>query len=90
MNIHYYLDWFHDKGFSEKLVNVLQEDVTDRKSLVMISADSPEYKDEPVEFFLMTINLLITARRRKRPNDSFKTPRSSFYVVEALGAKSTF
>lgn len=48
MKTHYYLDWFYDKGFSEKLVNVLQEDITDRKSLVMISAESSDYKDEQV------------------------------------------
>ena len=48
MKTHYYLDWFYDKGFSEKLVNVLHEDITDRKSLVMISAESSDYKDEQV------------------------------------------
>ncbi|MEF2968648.1 cyanophycinase [Paenibacillus sp. M1] len=48
MKTHYYLDYFYDKGFSEKLVNVLHEDITDRKSLVMISAESPDYEDEPV------------------------------------------
>lgn len=48
MKTHYYLDWFYDKGFSEKLVNVLYEDITDRKSLVMISAESFDYKDEQV------------------------------------------
>ncbi|WP_422656930.1 Type 1 glutamine amidotransferase-like domain-containing protein [Paenibacillus sp. EC2-1] len=46
MTTHYYLDWFYDKGFSEKLVNVLNEDITVRKSLVMISAETPDYKDE--------------------------------------------
>lgn len=49
MKTHYYLDWFDDKGFSEKLANVLHEDITDRKSLVMISAESPDYKDEQVD-----------------------------------------
>lgn len=48
MKIHYYLDWFYDKGFSEKLVNVLNEDIRDRKSLVMIIAESSDYKDEQV------------------------------------------
>ncbi|TCZ68876.1 cyanophycinase [Paenibacillus albiflavus] len=48
MKTHYYLDWFYDKGFSEKLVNVLHEDITDRKSLVIISAKSPDYEDEQV------------------------------------------
>lgn len=42
MKIHYYLDWFYDRGFPEKLINVLREDITDRKSLVMISADKGE------------------------------------------------
>lgn len=45
MKIHYYLDWFYEKGFSEKLTNVLREDITDRKSLVMISAKPPEYDE---------------------------------------------
>lgn len=49
MKTHYYLDWFYDKGFSEKLVNVLHEDITDRKSLVMISAESPDYIDGQVD-----------------------------------------
>ena len=44
----YYLDWFYDNGFPEKLVNVFNEDITDRKSLVMISAESPDYQDEQV------------------------------------------
>jgi cyanophycinase len=48
MKTHYYLDWFYDKGFSEKLTNVLHEDITDRKSLVMVSAVSPDYNDEQV------------------------------------------
>lgn len=42
MKAHYYLDWFYDKGFSEKLANALRGDLTDRKSLVMISAQSPD------------------------------------------------
>jgi cyanophycinase len=51
MKTHYYLDWFYDNGFSEKLVKVLHEDITDRKSLVMISADSPDSQEEqaPIE-----------------------------------------
>lgn len=48
MKTHYYLDWFYEKGFSEKLVNVLHEDITDRKSLVMISAKPSDYEDEQV------------------------------------------
>lgn len=37
MKIYYYLGWFNDV-FPEKLVRVLNEDISDRKSLVMISA----------------------------------------------------
>lgn len=48
MKTNYYLDWFYDKDFSEKLTNVLYEDITDRKSLVMINAESPDYNDEQV------------------------------------------
>lgn len=83
MKTHYYLDWFYDKGFSEKLVNVLHEDITDRKSLVMISAESSDFSDEQVNIdsvfertwfnqaniFLMNIISLMTARRRKMPSD---------------------
>lgn len=46
MKTHYYLDWFDDKGFSEKLAKVLHEDITDRNLLVMISADSPDPKKQ--------------------------------------------
>lgn len=38
MKTHYYLGWFND-FFPEKLSKQLQEDITDRKSLVMISSD---------------------------------------------------
>lgn len=48
MKTHYYLDWFYEKGFPEKLANVLHKDITDRKSLVMISAESPNYNGEQV------------------------------------------
>lgn len=48
MKTHYYLDWFYGKGFSEKLANELQRDITDRKSLVMISAELPDDNDEQV------------------------------------------
>lgn len=44
MKIHYYLGWFNDV-FTEKLVKLLQEDITDRKSLVMISA-CPSFPEE--------------------------------------------
>lgn len=44
MNIHYYFGWFSN-GFPEKLVAILQEDITVRKSLVMISAN-PSIQEE--------------------------------------------
>ncbi|MGP4064091.1 Type 1 glutamine amidotransferase-like domain-containing protein [Oceanobacillus sp. M65] len=44
MKIHYYLGWFNH-FFPEKLVKVLQEDITERKSLVMISSN-PSLYDE--------------------------------------------
>jgi cyanophycinase-like exopeptidase len=47
LNTHYYLSWFND-FFPEKLVQWLHEDITDRKSLVMISAQPSVYKDEQV------------------------------------------
>ncbi|MED4954495.1 Type 1 glutamine amidotransferase-like domain-containing protein [Paenibacillus macerans] len=47
MKTHYYLSWFND-FFPEKLVKLLHEDITDRKSLVMISAQPSGYKDEQV------------------------------------------
>ncbi|MBM7614329.1 Type 1 glutamine amidotransferase-like domain-containing protein [Alkaliphilus hydrothermalis] len=47
MKIHYYLGWFNDV-FDEKLVRLLQEDITDRKSLVMISANPFLHEDEEV------------------------------------------
>lgn len=43
MNTHYYLSWFND-FFPEKLVKWLHEDIKDRKSLVMISAQPSAYK----------------------------------------------
>lgn len=43
MKIHYYLGWFND-FFPENLGRVLQEDITDRKSLVMISSDPLFYE----------------------------------------------
>lgn len=39
MKTHYYLGWFND-FFPENLSRQLQKDITDRKSLVMISSDS--------------------------------------------------
>lgn len=47
MGIHYYLGWFNDT-FLEKLVKLLYEDITDRKSLVMISADPFLHEDKEV------------------------------------------
>ncbi|KAB3536083.1 cyanophycinase [Alkaliphilus pronyensis] len=47
MKTHYYLGWFND-GLPEKLVRLLNEDITDRKSLVMISANPFLHEDEEV------------------------------------------
>ena len=47
MKIHYYLGWFND-GLTEKLVRLLQEDITDRKSLVMISGNPSLDEDDGV------------------------------------------
>lgn len=47
MKINYYLGWFKDV-FPEKLVKLLHEDITDRKSLVMISANPFYQKYEEV------------------------------------------
>lgn len=47
MKTHYYLSWFNN-FFPEKLVKWLYEDIEDRKSLVMISAQPSGYKDEQV------------------------------------------
>ncbi|MEC0127864.1 Type 1 glutamine amidotransferase-like domain-containing protein [Paenibacillus pabuli] len=47
MKTRYYLSWFND-FFPEKLVKLLHEDITDRKSLVMISAQPSGYKDKQV------------------------------------------
>ncbi|MFC4713563.1 Type 1 glutamine amidotransferase-like domain-containing protein [Planococcus dechangensis] len=38
MKTHYYLGWFNNY-FPEKLIRALQEDITERKSLVMISSN---------------------------------------------------
>ena len=45
MNTRYYLGWFNN-GFNEKLVDLLNEDIMDRKSLVMISANRLHLKGE--------------------------------------------
>ncbi|KWX69775.1 Type 1 glutamine amidotransferase-like domain-containing protein [Paenibacillus jilunlii] len=47
MKTHYYLSWFNN-FFPEKLVKWLDEDIKDRKSLVMISAQPSGYKGEQV------------------------------------------
>ncbi|TCZ73222.1 cyanophycinase [Paenibacillus albiflavus] len=47
MKTHYYLSWFND-FFPEKLVKWLHEDIKDRKSLVMISAQPSGHKGEQV------------------------------------------
>ncbi|MDR0324519.1 MAG: Type 1 glutamine amidotransferase-like domain-containing protein [Oscillospiraceae bacterium] len=48
MKTHYYFDWFYDGGFSEKLIKMLNKDITNRKSLVMISAARFEDKTEQI------------------------------------------
>ena len=44
MKTHYYLGWFNT-FFPEKLGKVLQEDITDRKSLVMVSSNPDFFED---------------------------------------------
>ncbi|WP_188455758.1 Type 1 glutamine amidotransferase-like domain-containing protein [Virgibacillus oceani] len=45
MKTHYYLGWFSN-FFPEKLGKVLQEDITDRKSLTMISSNPSLYEGD--------------------------------------------
>lgn len=45
MKTHYYLGWFNNY-FPENLSRVLQEDITDRKSIAMISSDPFFYEDD--------------------------------------------
>ena len=45
MKTHYYLGWYNS-FFPEKLGKVLQEDITDRKSLVMISSNPSFYEED--------------------------------------------
>ncbi len=45
MKTHYYLGWF-DNFFPEFLGRMLQEDIIDRKSLVMISSNPSIYEDD--------------------------------------------
>lgn len=47
MKTHYYLGWFNDV-FPGKLAGLLNEDITDRKSLVMISANPFLHEDGEV------------------------------------------
>ncbi len=47
MKTHYYLGWFNNV-FIEKLVMLLHEDIADRKSLVMISANPFLHEDKEV------------------------------------------
>ncbi|MGD6873720.1 Type 1 glutamine amidotransferase-like domain-containing protein [Sutcliffiella horikoshii] len=44
MKTHYYLGWFSD-FIPEDLTRVLQEDITDRKSIAMISSNPDMYKE---------------------------------------------
>lgn len=44
MKIHYYLDWFNDR-IPENIAKLLDNDIRDRKSIVMISADPFFYED---------------------------------------------
>jgi cyanophycinase len=47
MKTHYYFGWFNDV-FIEKLIRLLNEDIADRRSLVMISANPYLHDDEEV------------------------------------------
>ncbi|CAI6025085.1 hypothetical protein PAECIP112173_00410 [Paenibacillus sp. JJ-100] len=49
MSTHYYFSWF-SHFFPEKLVQWLQGDIKDRKSLVMISGEPSAYEDDQVNF----------------------------------------
>ncbi|MFB8374720.1 cyanophycinase [Paenibacillus taichungensis] len=49
MSTHYYFSWFNH-FFPEKLVHCLHEDIQDRKSLVMISADPSGYTGDQINF----------------------------------------
>lgn len=49
MKTHYYLDWYYDKGFSEKLVSELKKDIKIRKSMVFISAEQLDDQVEPAK-----------------------------------------
>ena len=49
MKTHYYFSWFAD-GFPEKLKKVLNEDITDRKSLVTISTKPADFEYHEEEY----------------------------------------
>ncbi|WP_150266116.1 Type 1 glutamine amidotransferase-like domain-containing protein [Paenibacillus tepidiphilus] len=49
MSTHYYFSWFNH-FFPEELVEWLHEDIEDRQSLVMISAQPSDYTDEHINF----------------------------------------
>lgn len=49
MSTHYYFSWFNDV-LPEKLVEWLQEDLQDRQSLVMISAQPSDFDGEQINF----------------------------------------
>lgn len=49
MSTHYYFSWFND-FFPEKLARCLHEDIQDRRSLVMISADPSGYTDMQINY----------------------------------------
>lgn len=49
MSTHYYFSWFN-ACLPEGLVQWLQEDIQDRQSLVMISAQPSDYEDEQINF----------------------------------------
>ncbi|MNI32946.1 Peptidase family S51 [compost metagenome] len=49
MSTHYYFSWFND-FLPERLVQCLHEDIQDRQSLVMISAQPSDYESEQINF----------------------------------------
>ncbi|CQR59086.1 Type 1 glutamine amidotransferase-like domain-containing protein [Paenibacillus riograndensis] len=49
MCTHYYFSWFND-FLPERLVQCLHEDIQDRQSLVMISAQPSDYESEQINF----------------------------------------
>lgn len=49
MSTHYYFSWFND-FLPERLVQCLHEDIQERQSLVMISAQPSDYESEQINF----------------------------------------